>query len=457
MKNTPIINVENITKEYQLYNGHADRVKEAIHPFRKKYHHTFSALKNISFTIKKGEFFGIIGRNGSGKSTLLQLICCILQPSSGTIMVQGKIAALLELGAGFNPEFTGKQNVYLNGAILGFTENEITARYSEIVKFADIGEFIDQPVKTYSSGMYVRLAFAVQACVTPDIFIIDEALAVGDIFFRQKCYARLQTLLQNGCTVILVSHAMNDIEQFCDRALLLDKGEEYFLGSASEAVKRYYLLEQQDRCGSARRRDASSKPVEGDQPEKDMGDAFFWPNPEAFMDISHVSQVSNGWAVCTNIALCDADGNSCVSFQQGDVASFFYEFKLQHDIEVPTGGVEFMNDKGIIVHGKSTLEYGSKVPDRVLKNKILRYRQDITLDVAPGEYVFNIGIGAMSAEVYHKKHLFTHLELDAELIRVCLLPSVGYFAVRIRSEGAPVKLTHHGIANLPGSCQVATI
>jgi len=457
MNNTPIIKIENITKEYQLYNSHTDRVKEAIHPFRKKYHHTFSALKNISFTINKGEFFGVIGRNGSGKSTLLQLICGILQPSSGNIIVDGKIAALLELGAGFNPEFTGKQNVYLNGAILGFSEDEITARYSEIVEFADIGEFIDQPVKTYSSGMYVRLAFAVQACVSPDILIVDEALAVGDIFFRQKCYARLQSLLKKGCTVILVSHAMNDIEQFCDRALLLDEGEEFFLGSANEAVKRYYLLEQQNRCVSPRINDISPQKVGDDQQGKEAVDAFFWPKPEAFMDISHVNQVSNGWAVCKNIAVCDVDGSPCISFQQGDIASFFYEFKLHHDIEVPTGGLEFINDKGVIVHGKSTLEYGTKVPAQVLKNKVLRYRQDITLDVAPGEYLFNVGIGTISVEAYHKKHLFSHLELDTELIKVCLLPSVGYFAVRIRSEGAPVKLMHHGVANLPGNCQVTTI
>jgi lipopolysaccharide transport system ATP-binding protein len=457
MKNTPIIKIENITKEYQLYNSHADRVKEVIHPFRKKYHHTFSALKNITFTINKGEFFGVIGRNGSGKSTLLQLICGILQPSSGNIIVDGKIAALLELGAGFNPEFTGKQNVYLNGAILGFSEDEITARYSEIVEFADIGEFIDQPVKTYSSGMYVRLAFAVQACVNPDILIVDEALAVGDIFFRQKCYARLQSLLKKGCTVILVSHALNDIEQFCDRALLLDEGAEFFLGSATEAVKRYYLLEQQDNCDIAQINVTSPGPEERVQQENEAIEEFFWPGPEAFLDISRVNQVSNGWAVCKNIAVCDVDGSPCVSFQQGDIASFFYEFKLHHDIEVPTGGLEFMNDKGVIVHGKSTLEYGTKVPDQVLKNRFLRYRQNITLDVAPGEYLFNVGIGTISVEAYKKKHLFTHFELDAKLIKVCLLPSVGYFAVRVRSEGTPVKLKHHGIANLPGNCQITTI
>jgi lipopolysaccharide transport system ATP-binding protein len=457
MNNTPIIKIENITKEYQLYNSPADRVKEVIHPFRKKYHHTFSALKNISFTINKGEFFGVIGRNGSGKSTLLQLICGILQPSSGNIIVDGKIAALLELGAGFNPEFTGKQNVYLNGAILGFSEDEITARYSEIVEFADIGEFIDQPVKTYSSGMYVRLAFAVQACVNPDILIVDEALAVGDIFFRQKCYARLQSLLKKGCTVILVSHALNDIEQFCDRALLLDEGAEFFLGSATEAVKRYYLLEQQDNCDIAQINVTSPGPEERVQQENEAIEEFFWPGPEAFLDISRVNQVSNGWAVCKNIAVCDVDGSPCVSFQQGDIASFFYEFKLHHDIEVPTGGLEFMNDKGVIVHGKSTLEYGTKVPDQVLKNRFLRYRQNITLDVAPGEYLFNVGIGTISVEAYKKKHLFTHFELDAKLIKVCLLPSVGYFAVKVRSEGTPVKLKHHGIANLPGNCQITTI
>lgn len=450
MEDRIIIDIQKVTKEYQLYNNHADRVKEVISPFRKKYHHTFSALNSISFTIKQGEFFGIIGRNGSGKSTLLQLICGILQPTFGTINVEGRIAALLELGAGFNPEFTGKQNVYLNGAILGFSEEEIAIRYKNIVEFADIGEFINQPVKTYSSGMYVRLAFAVQACVEPDVLIVDEALAVGDIFFRQKCYARLQSLLKNGCTVILVSHAMNDIEQFCDRALLLHKGEELFLGSASEAVKRYYLVEQKSRMAGAYIEDTLEKFSARDQSRKEGGEEFFWPCPEAFMDISNINQVSNGRATCTGVAVCNAEGSKCLSFEQGEIASFFYEFQVLQNIEVPIGGLEFMNDKGLIVHGKSTLELGNDVPMHILKGTKIGFRHDITLAVATGEYSFSVGLATIIETEYNNREHSSHLDLYDNIVRLCHLSNIGVFSVVMRKKWSNSQLSHHGIADLPG-------
>jgi len=186
------ISVKNITKTYKLYDTHADRVKEAFHPLRKKYNNPFNALTDISFNVSKGETLGIIGRNGSGKSTLLQIICGILQPTSRSVGVNGRISALLELGAGFNPEFTGRQNVYINGSILGLTHEEVENRFDEIAVFADIGDFINQPVKSYSSGMVVRLAFAIAISIEPDILIVDEALAVGDEAFQRKCFARIK-------------------------------------------------------------------------------------------------------------------------------------------------------------------------------------------------------------------------------------------------------------------------
>ena len=456
MGNDFAINVNHVSKAYKLYRSHADRVKEALHPLRKKYHRSFLALNDISISVQKGEFFGIIGRNGSGKSTLLQLICGILQPTTGSVMTKGRIAALLELGAGFNPEFTGRENVYLNGELLGLSRKAMDLRFEELADFAEIGEFINQPVKTYSSGMYVRLAFAVQACVDPDVLVVDEALAVGDIFFRQKCYKRLQALLDNGCTVLLVSHSLNDVEQFCQRALLLHEGGEVFQGSASEAVKRYYLLEQKGCATPAALPSAAENIPQGpfsDEFEKQNED-FVWPSADAFLDISQVEQVSNGWARCTGVAVCDKAGNARLSFQQGETACFFYEFQLYRDIEVPTGGVEFLNDRNLIVHGKSTVEYGTKVPLNVNKNTFLRFKQDIVLEIAPGEYVFNIGMGALPVEIYKKMDVISYHDLDAALVRVCLLPSVGRFSVMFSANG---QLLHHGVANLPGTCTVASM
>ena len=235
------ISVKNVTKSYRLYDNHADRVKETFHPFRKKYHHPFNALTNISFDVRKGETLGIIGQNGSGKSTLLQIICGILQPTSGSVEVNGRVSALLELGAGFNPEFTGRQNVYINAGILGLTHKDIEARFDDIAAFADIGNFIDQPVKTYSSGMYVRLAFSVVAHVYADILIIDEALAVGDFMFQQKCNSFIKNDLRDT-TKLLVTHDMSAISNMADSVLLMHKGKLNYVGPPQEAIDRYQIL-----------------------------------------------------------------------------------------------------------------------------------------------------------------------------------------------------------------------
>ncbi|WP_172424964.1 ABC transporter ATP-binding protein [Vandammella animalimorsus] len=245
-----VIKVENLSKCYQIYDQPRDRLKQFLLPHLqrtirlqpKQYYHEFWALKDISFNIKRGEAVGIVGRNGSGKSTLLQLICATLSPTQGAVETRGRIAALLELGSGFNPEFTGRENIYLNGAILGIERGQLDERFTEIVKFADIGDHLDQPVKTYSSGMFVRLAFAVQMHIEPDILIVDEALSVGDQFFQAKCYAAIRSMMDNGTTVLFVSHSAATVKALCPRALLLSHGELIVDGPASRVLDRYFVL-----------------------------------------------------------------------------------------------------------------------------------------------------------------------------------------------------------------------
>ena len=233
------ISVCNITKTYKLYESRIDRVKEAFHPLRKTYSQPFHALHDVSFNVERGETMGIIGRNGSGKSTLLQIICGILQPSSGGLAVNGRITALLELGAGFNPEFTGIENIYLNGSILGLSKKEIDDKLDDILAFADIGDFVRQPVKTYSSGMAVRLAFAVQANIDPDIFVVDEALAVGDAYFVHRCMLRFHEMQKQGKTILFVTHDSSSVKKLCHRALWLDQGEMRMIGGAVDVVDHY--------------------------------------------------------------------------------------------------------------------------------------------------------------------------------------------------------------------------
>lgn len=241
------IRVSNLSKCYQIYKNPHDRLKQTLYPrFRailrmvpKDYHRKFWALKNVSFNVKRGECVGIIGLNGSGKSTLLQIICGTVMLTSGTVRTNGRIAALLELGSGFNPEFTGRENIYLNASINGFSKKEIQARYDQIVDFADIGDFIDQPVKTFSTGMLMRLAFASHTILEPQILIVDEALAVGDMSFQIKCFSRMKKLQQNGTTILFVSHNLSTVLSFCDRAVYLRKGEQVEFGQVEVVAKRY--------------------------------------------------------------------------------------------------------------------------------------------------------------------------------------------------------------------------
>jgi lipopolysaccharide transport system ATP-binding protein len=241
------IAVESVSKAYFLYARPADRLKQMVYPrlqraagrAPRRYYDEFWALRDISFTVRRGETVGIVGRNGSGKSTLLQIICGTLQPTTGSVTTRGRIGALLELGAGFNPEFTGIENVLLSGQLLGLTRAEVEAVLPQIEAFAEIGDFIRQPVKTYSSGMFVRLAFAVQAFVTPDILVVDEALAVGDMRFQLKCLGRLEELRASGTSILFVSHDVGSVRRFCDRAVWIDNGRLRQIGGVADVTSAY--------------------------------------------------------------------------------------------------------------------------------------------------------------------------------------------------------------------------
>lgn len=276
-----VIEVRNIKKTYPLYKKKSDKIKEAFSLNGKKYHRDFEALKGISFSVSKGECVGIIGLNGSGKSTLLKILTGVIKATSGEAKAYGKVASLLELGAGFNPEYTGMENIYLNTLLMGYTREETDRKINEILDFADIGDFIYQPVKVYSSGMFVRLAFAISAIVEPDILIIDEALSVGDVFFQQKCYNKIRELAKKS-TVLIVSHDLNSITKFCKRIMVMNQGEIIFDGNAREAVTEYYKVKQ----GCVQDEDIRSQAEENYLMES--GDKFIKPDPTQYsgkMDI----------------------------------------------------------------------------------------------------------------------------------------------------------------------------
>lgn len=256
------ISVKNISKCYPIYDRPQDRLKQSILR-RRRYFREFWALKDVSFEVKKGETVGIIGRNGSGKSTLLQIIAGTLTPTAGEVQVNGRVAALLELGSGFNPEFTGRENVYMNGAVIGLSKEEIDARFDDIVAFADIGDFIEQPVKTYSSGMFVRLAFAINIMSQPEIMIVDEALAVGDMSFQAKCMTALKRIQESGATVVFVSHDIGAVKSLCSRGIHLEQGELKNVGIATNVAENYIRMMREEMNEEQRRfmRSSTTFPV----------------------------------------------------------------------------------------------------------------------------------------------------------------------------------------------------
>jgi lipopolysaccharide transport system ATP-binding protein len=463
-----VVDVRNLGKRYEIYQAPRDRLKQLVLPHLYRgvnragsalgltsprpapdWFREFWALRGVSFQVRRGETFGVIGRNGSGKSTLLQILAGTLAQTTGTARIQGRIAALLELGSGFNPEFSGRDNVMLNGRILGLTPREIADRYEQIVEFADIGEFIDQPVKTYSSGMFVRLAFAVQAHTDASVIIIDEALAVGDVFFRQKCYARLEQLRSGGAAILLASHAMPEVEQFCERAILLDHGTEAFTGPATEATKRYYVLNQPQAHHNG---DSAVATVQSSTSECSPRSRMQLPRPppEACIDLTHIPQVTNGQARCTLLALTNAAGQPCASFRQGDVAVFHYEFELSAAVGVPICGLVISNDRGVIVHGKNAWQYDADIPASRSGDRVV-CRQEIALQLGPGEYTFELGLVSVTPAEWARRNSMSHDDWASCHVTLCAVPTVGQFSVGLALQrGIPV-LTHHGAADLPGS------
>ena len=380
------IKVENVDKIYFLYERSIDRLKEAIYPKRGRYHREYYALRNISFDVKKGETFGIIGTNGAGKSTLLKLITGVATPSNGSIVKNGKISALLELGAGFNKNYTGRENIYLNGTMMGYTRDEMEKRVQDILDFADIGEFIDQPVKTYSSGMFARLAFAVAINVEPDILIVDEALSVGDVFFQNKCYKKFEELRQQNTTVIFVSHDIGTVRRLCTRVLWIEHGEQQMLGDSGEVCTEYTnsILEKR---GKAVDKEGVLEQRNG-QYEVNHFDLENYPS------ISYTSEsILNPDVKIISAFISDVNGNRVSNCEISKIYTLSVIFESQIDIDNCIVGFVIETVKGLwIINCNSILSGGKKV-FKVHKNSFNRVDFCFTFpEISNGDYVVGVAV-----------------------------------------------------------------
>ena len=346
----PAVEFRNVSKSYPIYAAPGDRLKELATFQRRSFHQDYWALHDVTFDVKRGETFCIVGENGCGKSTLLQVCAGILQPSSGTVKVQGRVAALLELGSGFNPEFTGRDNVYLNATILGLSSKEIDRRFPNIAEFAEIGNFMGQPVKTYSSGMMVRLAFAVAIHVDPEILLVDEALAVGDVYFRQRCLRKVHELRSRGVTILFVSHSASEVKALGDRALWLDHGRLMAVGATDHVVTRYLLAMMQ--------KDA----------EYQQHDALHHlaptPGPAEIVEgIPNVDRRSgDGRAEIVGIAVCNVSGEPLAMISPDSTIVVRVSIRAKKNLDQPIVGVLFRNQLGFDFAGLNTTNDGAPLP-----------------------------------------------------------------------------------------------
>lgn len=374
MQERKVIQISHLSKMYKLYEKPSDRLKESLGLSRKKRYHEKYALRDVSFEIREGECIGIIGTNGSGKSTILKIITGVLNPTAGEVKVDGRISALLELGAGFNMEYSGLENVYLNGTMIGFSKEEIDARLDDILSFADIGDYIHQPVKMYSSGMFVRLAFAVAINIDPEILIVDEALSVGDVFFQAKCYHKFEEFKRQGKTILFVSHDLSSISKYCDRVILLNQGVMAGEGGPKEMVDMYkQLLVHQNPV---------RQPVGKEEKKEDWQEGFL-RNPNKL-------EYGEKQAEILDFVVMDSRGKVTNTIEKGTTFQIKMKVQFHENIQEPIMAYTFKNIQGTEITGTNTMyEKVSIEHPEAGRSCVVSFEQKMNLQ--GGEYLLSFG------------------------------------------------------------------
>ena len=417
MQSNLAINVCDVTKIYRLYDKPIDRLKESISLTHKKYHKEFFALDKISFSVEKGSTVGIIGTNGSGKSTILKIITGVLNPTTGSVEVDGNISALLELGAGFNMDYTGIENIYMNGTMMGFSREQMEAKLPEILEFADIGDFVYQPVKTYSSGMFVRLAFALAINVEPEILIVDEALSVGDVFFQAKCYRRMEEIRKTGTTILMVTHDMGSVIKYCDKVILLNKGEFLAEGPAGEMVDLYkkILAGRMDdlEADLAKRLDSNfSDMMElNNDINKTHAKEYHGLMKDKISINQNKTEYGDGRAEIYDLGLLDSKGELTNLLLKGEEFTIREKIRFNANIESPIFTFTIKDKKGTELSGTNTMFEGVEVkPVKPGDEAVVEFRQKMTLQ--GGEYLLSMsctGFENGTHVVYHRLYDVTFI------------------------------------------------
>jgi len=443
-----VLQVENLGKCFKIYSNPWDRAREWVSLKNCTYHQPFWSLRNVSFEVRKGEFLGIIGENGAGKSTLLKIITGVLKPTEGRYQLNGKVLSLLELGTDFNFELSGRANAIYSAELLGFPPGYVQSRLSEIEEFSELGEFFDRPMKLYSSGMRARLAFSLFAFLECDVLILDEVLAVGDIFFQQKCYARLEELIKRRITIILVTHGLDAVQQYCKEVVLLHQGQMLFQGEPRQGIIKFHQLRTGHLTSVAKTAARMKSLLTTLEESKD----FFWATDENFVAVDSPDAKE---AQLVRYAICNEEGQFSTVFQQGEQAYLCCEFLLKESIEVPIASVMITNKFNAVIHAKSSLQHGVSVPHQVEQGSYVRFCRRIALNIAPGQYVLGFALVTIQPDIYVRLNELPQAEVYKQ-IQVCdIYEKVGTFHVKPHYSNNDH--SHFGICNLPGNCQVQVI
>jgi lipopolysaccharide transport system ATP-binding protein len=451
-RSAPLVRVRGLCKRYPMYRSPGHRLAHALFGPMFGAPSDFVALDDVSCDLAPGDALAVVGRNGAGKSTLLQILSGVLEPTSGEVFVPPCTAGLLELGSGFNPEFTGRENIFINAAILGLQRRQIIERLDQIIEFAGIGDFIDQPVKTYSSGMFLRLAFSVAINVEPDLLLVDEALTVGDVFFQQKCYSRLDALRSRGMSVVLVTHSMADAAEFCNRGLVLSQGRVAFTGAGNEAVEYYFHYERETPTG--RRRVAEPAAAVQDEPAKGSdepaNEETRWLSQPEVVSLEAVPQFGPDTVRALRMLVADESGRPRRIFRQGEWMKVYVDYEVNEPLSCPLAGLRLINAKSTLVHGKNSLQFDINPPAKVSPGSILRCVQELKLDVDVGEYTLEVGLAELDEALFKQRSRTLPQEIMPQIRLLCQLTSVLEITVVYRAEGWPCLFSHYGVADLPG-------
>jgi ABC-type polysaccharide/polyol phosphate transport system ATPase subunit len=400
MNAMPIIRGQKISKCFRIYRHPSDHLKELLTLGKRKYHEPFWAVKDVDVQVERGCCLGIVGENGSGKSTLLRMIAGVLRPTYGKVDIGGRVSALLELGAGFNPHFTGRENIYLNAAILGFSDAQTRARIPAIEKFAEIGDFVDRPVRTYSSGMFVRLAFAVAIHMDPDILIVDEALAVGDLFFQQRCMRRIQQLKSQGVTIVFVSHDLALIRSLADQAIWMEHGQVHLEGKTDEVVSKYLAAMVTRGSKEVMEEKAIGTPITTSD-ELSISEEALAKIPNFVTHLSNIDhRYGNGKARVRGIGVYGNNGESLTGVLQGDRICIRVSIEFDQDVEQPNVGFMLRNRLGEDVTGTNVANEGIRLPAARAGDRL---SVDFVMDLPflhPGFYYFSPAVADGGLDQY---------------------------------------------------------